>query len=101
MCAILFLVLQYCTQILGWLPPLIFTILVQSNVDQKFGVISTSFGFLVAVFFLSCAAPWEEIVAEADHNKNLDLAGDDVLGIVNDEVPTSKPGSDEEAEVAV
>lgn len=87
---------QYCTQILGWLPPLIFTILVQSDVDQKFGVISTSFGFLVSVFFLSCAASWDEILAEADHNKDLDLAGDDVHGVVKKDVLLSNHGTNEE-----
>lgn len=64
--------------------------------DQKYGVISTSFGFLVSVFFLSCTASWDEILAEADHNKDLDLAGDDVHGVVKNEVPMSNHGTDEE-----
>ncbi|KAG7340010.1 vacuole effluxer Atg22 like protein [Nitzschia inconspicua] len=86
----------YCTQILGWLPPLVFTVLVQSNVDQKYGVISTSFGFLVSVFFLSCTGSWDEIVAEADHNKVLDLVGEDVQTIGKKDLEISKGGSDEE-----
>jgi len=55
----------YCTQILGWLPPLLFTLLVEADVHQKYGVIVTSFGFLVAVGLLSMTAPWDEIVLEA------------------------------------
>jgi len=55
----------YCTQILGWLPPLLFTLLVEADVAQKWGVIVTSFGFLVATVLLTMAAPWDDIVQEA------------------------------------
>jgi UMF1 family MFS transporter len=60
----------YCTQILAWLPPLLFTILVENNVHQKYGVIMTSSFFLVAAALLRFAAPWDEIVAESqrDHH---------------------------------
>jgi hypothetical protein len=56
----------YCTQILSWLPPLLFTVLIEANVAYKYGVILTSFGFVVSIGFLSCAAPWPEIVKEAE-----------------------------------
>jgi hypothetical protein len=59
------------------LPPLIFTVLVQNDVDQKYGVISVSFGFVAAVVLLSCTSSWDEILEEADHNKNLCLLDDD------------------------
>jgi hypothetical protein len=65
----------YCTQILGWLPPLLFTICVQSDIPQKYGVIITAFGFVVSVLLLSCTGSWEEIVAEADKNQNVNLTG--------------------------
>jgi MFS-type transporter involved in bile tolerance (Atg22 family) len=55
----------YCTQILGWLPPLIFSFLVSNDVSQKFGVMSVTVFFLVAIGLLSCAAPWDEIVNES------------------------------------
>jgi MFS-type transporter involved in bile tolerance (Atg22 family) len=63
----------YCTQILGWLPPLLFSILVQAGVAQKWGVVVTSFGYVVAVLFLSCTGSWEEILDEAEHNKGVHL----------------------------
>jgi Na+/melibiose symporter-like transporter len=88
--------LQYCTQILAWLPPLIFTLLVQNEVDQKYGVISVSFGFLAAVLLLSCTSSWDEILAEADHNKNVHLLDYDVVDVIEKDVPTTKQGSDEE-----
>ena len=43
----------YCTQILGWLPPLIFTIMVESNIDQKYGILVVQAFFGVAIVFLS------------------------------------------------
>jgi Na+/melibiose symporter-like transporter len=92
--------MQYCTQILGWLPPLIFTILVQNDVDQKFGVIAVSFGFAVAILLLSCTASWDEILAEADHNKDLHFVGnddEDVVDTIEKDVATTKHGTDEEA----
>ena len=85
----------YCTQILAWLPPLIFSLLVDANVPQKYGVIASSFGFVVGILFLSCTASWEEIVAEADQNKDLDLIVDDNSGVaVQDEVIHQGPGID-------
>jgi Na+/melibiose symporter-like transporter len=75
----------YCTQILAWLPPLIFSLLVEANVPQKYGVIATSFGFVVGIMFLSCTASWEEILAEADHNKGLDLILDEKYVAMKDE----------------
>jgi MFS-type transporter involved in bile tolerance (Atg22 family) len=42
----------YCTQILVWLPPLVFSILVQSNIHQKYGLLSIQCFFLVGIAFL-------------------------------------------------
>ena len=56
----------YCSQILSWLPPLIFTLLVEVNVSQKYGVIVVSTFFLVAVGLLMCTCSWDEIVEETN-----------------------------------
>mmetsp|Transcript_44967 Transcript_44967/g.109217 ORF Transcript_44967/g.109217 Transcript_44967/m.109217 type:complete len:673 (-) Transcript_44967:2423-4441(-) len=58
----------YCTQILGWLPPLLFSIMNENGIDQKYGVIITTFGFVVSIALLSCTASWDEIVEEANRN---------------------------------
>jgi hypothetical protein len=55
----------YCTQILAWLPPLIFSLLVQADVSQTYAVLAVIGFFLVAVVMLRCAAPWNEILEEA------------------------------------
>jgi MFS-type transporter involved in bile tolerance (Atg22 family) len=80
----------YCTQVLAWLPPLLFTILVEKDVSQKWGVVVTSFGFLVAAGLLTMAAPWEDIVKEAQQEhaqQSLEEAAKDV---------EATPSSDEE-----
>ena len=55
----------YCTQILGWLPPLMFTILVEADVSQTYGVMALAIFFVIAIVLLSQAAEWKEIVAES------------------------------------
>ena len=55
----------YCTQILGWLPPLIFTLMVEAGADQTYGVMSVAAFFFLAIAILSLASPWEDILAEA------------------------------------
>ncbi|CAB9501118.1 Major facilitator superfamily [Seminavis robusta] len=54
----------YCTQILGWLPPLVFSLLVEADVDQGIGVICISAFFLIAIFAMSMSGPWQEILEE-------------------------------------
>ena len=61
----------YCTQIIGWLPPLVFSILVEANVDQGYGVIAISGFALIAVALLSMAASWSEILADTEEEKSI------------------------------
>mmetsp|Transcript_25344 Transcript_25344/g.44488 ORF Transcript_25344/g.44488 Transcript_25344/m.44488 type:complete len:109 (+) Transcript_25344:1627-1953(+) len=89
----------YCTQILGWLPPLLFSFLVQADVSQKYGVIVSAFGFVAAILLLSCTGSWEDIVAEAERNAAVDLTGssadlDPNASTVKEDV--HKPSDDED-----
>ena len=63
--------LVYCTQILAWLTPLVFSILIEFDVPQKYGVIVTASGFLIAVFFLMLTCSWEDILKES--NADIDM----------------------------
>ena len=54
----------YCTQILGWLPPLVFSLLVEADVSQGIGVMAISSFFLVAICFMSMTGSWDEIMEE-------------------------------------
>eukprot|EP00538_Stauroneis_constricta_P000752 CAMPEP_0119554244 /NCGR_PEP_ID=MMETSP1352-20130426/6795_1 /TAXON_ID=265584 /ORGANISM="Stauroneis constricta, Strain CCMP1120" /LENGTH=535 /DNA_ID=CAMNT_0007600809 /DNA_START=215 /DNA_END=1818 /DNA_ORIENTATION=+ len=62
----------YCTQILGWLPPLFFSIIVEAGYEQKWGVIIVSFGFLVATVLLRFAGSWEVILEESGRTRGED-----------------------------
>lgn len=62
----------YCTQILGWLPPLIFSFMVEANVSQTHGVIAVCLFFVVAVVLVSLAAPWDQILEESGRRKEVD-----------------------------
>lgn len=54
----------YCTQILGWLPPLIFSLLVEADVHQKFGIITVQAFFVVAIGIVFLMPKWSDCVAE-------------------------------------
>jgi hypothetical protein len=55
----------YSHQILAWLPPLIFTGLVEADVSQTYAVISVSGFFLIALGILRFASPWDVILRES------------------------------------
>ena len=59
----------YCSQIIAWLPPLVFSILVEAKVDMGFGVIAISGFAIIAVALLSMAAPWPEILADIENEQ--------------------------------
>ena len=60
----------YFSQILVWLPPMIFSFLVEMNVHQKFGVIAIGAFGLVAIVFFQMAPSFDEIVREVQNNNN-------------------------------
>jgi UMF1 family MFS transporter len=53
----------YCTQILGWLPPLIFSIMVENSIHQKYGILVVTSFFAVAIALLSMLR-WTEALEE-------------------------------------
>jgi MFS-type transporter involved in bile tolerance (Atg22 family) len=54
----------YCTQILVWLPPLIFSALVNNGVSQNYGTITIVFFFIVAVVLINMLPSWPEVLAD-------------------------------------
>jgi len=60
----------YCSQILGWLPPLVFSIMVEAEASQTYGVIAVTSFLLIAAGIVSCAAPWPEILEECGRSPN-------------------------------
>lgn len=66
----------YCTQLLVWLPPMIFSWLVEANVDQNIGMIVVSSFFLVAIALFSMAAPFDELLEEVRFNDKHNVSAD-------------------------
>jgi len=58
----------YCGQILAWFFPLLFSLLIENNISQKYGVILVASGFLVAIIFLMFTCSWEDIIKEVNTN---------------------------------
>jgi len=54
----------YCTQILGWLNPLIFAIMVEAEISQTYAILVVGSFFLIGAGLLSFAATWPEILEE-------------------------------------
>lgn len=85
----------YCTIILAWFPPLIFSLLVEAGLDQKYGVIAVSGFFTIALIMLSMAAPWEEILEETRNASVVD-ADNKKTQSADEFISTSDSGSVDE-----
>ena len=55
----------YCTQILGWAPPLAFSALVEADVSQTYGVWSVTVFIVIAIAIMQAMAPWPEVLEES------------------------------------
>jgi len=60
----------YSTQILGWLPPLLFSVLVDNNISQKFGLMAVAAFFIPAIGFLFLTPSWPEVLAEVREERS-------------------------------
>jgi MFS-type transporter involved in bile tolerance (Atg22 family) len=66
----------YCSTILSWVPPLIFSALVENEIDPKWGMTFMGSFILIAALLLKFAAgTWEEILKESGRT-NLSVSGD-------------------------
>lgn len=54
----------FSTNILVWLPPLIFTVMNQSGVNMRWGLISLVIFFGIAIGLLSLMDKWEKVSSE-------------------------------------
>lgn len=55
---------NFATQILGALPPLLFTLVKEANVEARYAFLAATCFFLPAIVFLMFAGKWEDIIAE-------------------------------------
>jgi MFS-type transporter involved in bile tolerance (Atg22 family) len=62
----------YCSALLSWLPPLIFSVLVEHGVDAKWGMtLMGSFLLIAALMLRFGAGSWEEILHESGRHDDL------------------------------
>jgi len=61
----------YCTQFLVWIPPLIFTIMNESDVHLKWGGITLNVFFLIGLVFFQLMAPWGACLDVAKHSNKM------------------------------
>lgn len=66
----------YCSQILGWLPPLIFSFIVEAEVSQTYGVVAVSTFLVIASGIVSMAAPWSEILEDVGRMPKTEIEED-------------------------
>jgi len=52
----------YCTQILVWLPPLIFTTINEVGIHMKYALMSLVIFFAIALVLLMCMDPWDTVL---------------------------------------
>jgi MFS transporter, UMF1 family len=78
----------YCTQILGWAPPLLFAGMVEADVNQTYGVMTVALFFVIANVMLMCAAPWHEILQETG---SIVQDSDMTVGVAQGIVPAALP----------
>lgn len=55
----------FCSQVLVWIPPILFSVSVENNLQQKYGLIIANTFFLVATVVLMFTGSWDEILEEA------------------------------------
>ncbi len=55
----------YCSMILAWMPPLIFSVLVENGIEAKWGMTCMASFVLLAALLLQLGGTWEEILQES------------------------------------
>jgi len=75
---------NYCSQILGWLPPLVFTIMIQNDIPLPWALTVVASIFIISVCLLGMCGSWESIIKEAN-TIEIDIIGAE-SGVVVDEI---------------
>lgn len=65
----------YASQIIVWLPPLIFTLMNESGIHMKYGLMSLIIFFIIGFLFLFLMEPWSKIREEAQQQSKMILSG--------------------------
>ncbi len=63
----------YCRSILTWCPPLIFTVMNESGLHMKWGMLSLVLFLVIGLVLIQLMAPWEDVLEAAKVNKMMDV----------------------------
>ncbi|CAJ1950760.1 unnamed protein product [Cylindrotheca closterium] len=66
---------SFCGIVLSWLPPLVFTIMNESGIHMRYGVLHLVAYLLIAILFLSAMPDWDEVLTES-HLKSIDTTAE-------------------------
>ncbi len=61
----------YCTQIIGWVPPLVFTLMNENDLSLNLAGMHLNVYLFIAFICYCCMAQWDACVAAAEENKML------------------------------
>lgn len=76
----------YCSMILSWLPPMVFSILVEIGVDAKWGMTLMGSFILVAASLLRFGAgSWAEILQESERSGSPEHEVHEAIGVITGE----------------
>ena len=81
----------YSSQILGWLPPLLFSVMVEANVRQTYGVVAVGCFLPLAAGIISCAAPWPDILEDCGRGLKTEQEVVDVSSNEEYATPSERP----------
>ena len=66
----------YCGQILTWLPPLIFTIMNEADINLSWAGITLNGYMLVAIVLWLSMKPWDQCIQDAKMNMIRDIGSE-------------------------
>ena len=75
----------YCTQILSWLPNLIFTVMNEASINLSWGGIHLNIYLLIALIINQWMLPWDECISIARQENKIIKNRQSVLNAKNEE----------------
>ena len=72
----------YCTQIIGWLPPLVFTIMNEYDFSLNIAGMHLNLYLAIALIGYCLIAPWEECIEASKDNKMVEEAKPNELPVI-------------------
>eukprot|EP00586_Coscinodiscus_wailesii_P001508 CAMPEP_0172483266 /NCGR_PEP_ID=MMETSP1066-20121228/10178_1 /TAXON_ID=671091 /ORGANISM="Coscinodiscus wailesii, Strain CCMP2513" /LENGTH=563 /DNA_ID=CAMNT_0013247025 /DNA_START=102 /DNA_END=1793 /DNA_ORIENTATION=+ len=83
----------YCSQIINWLPPLVFTVMNESGINMRWALMSLTIFFVISIVFMHLMQPWSVVLQAAAKPNILKLYDNPAHGITNDDNFDTEEGS--------